>query len=472
MLGLSNSAFPLALLYFGEMAAFSVSMLLVTNRRIESGVVIWIASNVIGAWSTIAGYPDMTPFSPYAEPFPVALSIVNLGLKRIALLPRRRRRESALRAWATYLAMFVGIVSAYTFEQAYRSAITCFAGAMLSLWTIPAIRANRSWQGYWGKPMVIASLYASGFFLVMRLMVTTPGILNDSVLRNASIAQGPMIAIIGMILSSVVLQAGFLGLLVAKQGRARLLDSRRLARASERTLSARNHAREIRILADQRLNLLNLLTHEVRQPIHNAQAALQGVIIELERGEYAPARVHLAARRTQAVLDEITLSLSNAITGTRLIEDDRIGQLRPVSMSDLAAMARLDCPAHNQKRINLQVPSADLYIEADPVLIRLALRNLLDNALKYSPETTPINFEVSEDVDRFGAVFRVTNQVKSLDCLHGDIFERAQRGASTYVEGQGLGLFIVSRVASLHHGATGMKMTGPNEVMFELFLPA
>lgn len=468
----TDNAFPLALLYCGELAAFSVSMLLVTNRRTERNVAIWIASNFAGAFATIAGYPDMTPFSRIAEPLPVALSILNLGLKRVALLPRRRHSDPFLNAWATYIVVIAGIASAYTLEQAYRSTITCLMGAMLSFWTIPAIKSNRSWQGYWGKPMVLLSLYASGFFLLVRLIVTTPGLLNHDGLRHAAVVQGPIIAIIGMILSSVVLQAGFLGLLVAKQARGRLIDARRLARASERTLAARNHAHKIRLLADQRLNLLNLLTHEVRQPINNAQAALQGVLIELERGEYAPHRVHLAARRTQAVLDDITLSLSNAITGTRLIEDDRIGQLKQIGMSDLAAMARLDCPVHSQRRINLQLPASDMHIAVDPVLMRLALRNLLDNALKYSPSTTIVTFEVLEEEDRFGVAFRVTNNVKDAKNLEGDIFERAQRGGSTYAEGQGLGLFIVNRVATLHHGTINMKLTGPDEVMFELFLPA
>lgn len=472
MSAFANNAFPLALLYCGELAAFSLSMALVTNRRTERSVAIWITSNVVGALATIAGYPDMTPFSPIAEPLPVALSILNLGLKRVALLPRRRHSDPAVHAWATYVVIAAGISAAYLLEPTYRSAITCLMGAMLSFWTIPAIKSNRSWQGYWGKPMVLVSLYATSFFLLVRLVVTTPGLLTHDGLRQASVVQGPIIAIIGMIMSSVVLQAGFLGLLVAKQARARLLDARRLARSSERTLAARNHAQEIRLLADQRLNLLNLLTHEVRQPINNAQAALQGVMIELERGEYAPRRVHLAARRTQAVLDDITLSLSNAITGTRLIEDDRIGQLKQIGMSDLAEMARLDCPVHSQKRIDLQLPVFDMHIAVDPVLMRLALRNMLDNALKYSPIASKVKFEVLEDCDRFGSLFRITNTVRDLKDLDGDIFERAQRGGSKYVEGQGLGLFIANRVATLHHGTISMQLTGPDLVMFELFLPA
>ena len=227
----------------------------------------------------------------------------------------------------------------------------------------------------------------------------------------------------------------------------------------------------IQRIAEQRLNLLNLLTHEVRQPLNNAQAGLQGVLIELERGDYVAARLVSAAKRTQAVLDAITLSLSNAITGTRLIEDDRIGQLRQTGMAAAAAMARLDCPPYSLRRLHLSVPAAEMFIDVEPVLLRLALRNLLDNALKYSPPGTSVTFEVLEDATELGVLFRVTNDIRDGQLLDDEIFERSQRGSTAYVEGQGLGLFVVRRVAQLHHGWVRMRPLGRSLVAFEMFLP-
>lgn len=464
-------SFPLALIYFGQLAGFSLSILVVSNWRPERSSMIWIGANVCGAIGMAIGYPLSTPYSSAALPIAVALTVVNLAMKRLALLPRKKNGKLVGDQRTTFVFIAFGVVASFITPVPYRSMLACLLSAGLSFWTIPAVLRNRRWQGYWGRSaMFAASITATAFFLV-RFIITLSRSLSETTLPRIDSANGQATIIVGMIASSAILQAGFLGMLTAQQSRARQLSARRLARASERMLSARNHAKQIQHLADQRLNLLGLLTHEVRQPLHNAQAGLQSFLTELERGDYSAERLSSAVRRTQGVLDGITLSLSNAITGTRLIEEDNISQLRHTGMAEAAVMAQLDCPPYLQQRVQLAVPSPEMFIDVEPVLLRLALRNLLDNALKYSPSGTLVTFEVIEEETELGVLFRVTNDVRNDQLLEGDIFERARRGAGAYVEGQGLGLYIVKRVALLHGGWVKMRRSGGSQVAFELFLP-
>ena len=464
-------SFPLALIYFGQLAAFSLSILVVSNWRPERSSIIWICANIFGALGLAIGYPDAHPYSVGALPSAVALTTVNLAMKRLALLPRRKSSGLFDDHRSTFLYTTIGVIAAYGVPVAYRPMLACALSAGLSFWTIPAVLKNRRWKGYWGRYiMFIAAILATTFFMI-RLIVASVRAFSGYSIPQTDAGNGHATLIVGMIASSIVLQSGFLGMLTAQQARARELSTRRLARASERTSGARRYALQIQKLADQRLNLLNLLTHEVRQPLHNAQAGLQSFLIELERGEYSAETISTATKRTQGVLDSITLSLSNAIIGTRLIEEDCIGQLRHTAMAEAAAMALLDCPPSCQPRIIMTVPSPDMFIDVEPVLLRLALRNLLDNALKYSPSGTPVTFEVIEESTELGVLFRVTNNINNAQLLDGDIFERTRRGSSTYVEGQGLGLYIVKRVAHMHGGWITMRRLGGTQVAFELFLP-
>lgn len=464
-------SFPLALIYYGQLAGFSLSILVVSNWRPERSSMIWIGANIFGALGLAIGYPDAHPYSTNALPIAVALTTTNLAMKRLALLPRRKKTGYWDDHRATFLFTTIGVIAAYVVPVVYRPMLACALSAVLSCWTIPALLKNRRWKGYSGRyVMFIAGMLATTFFMV-RCVVAAGRVFSGATVSQIESGNGHSFLIVSMIASSIVLQSGFLGMLTAKQARARELSTRRLGRASERMLSARNHAKQLQHLADQRLNLLGLLTHEVRQPLHNAQAGLQSFLTELERGDYSAERLTSAVRRTQGVLDGITLSLSNAITGTRLIEEDSISQLRHTGMAEAAVMAQLDCPPYLQQRIKLAVPSSEMFIDVEPVLLRLALRNLLDNALKYSPPGTLVTFEVVEEATELGVLFRVTNEVQNGQLLEGDIFERARRGAGNYVEGQGLGLYIVKRVAHLHGGWVKMRRSGGSQVVFELFLP-
>jgi signal transduction histidine kinase len=111
-------------------------------------------------------------------------------------------------------------------------------------------------------------------------------------------------------------------------------------------------------------------------------------------------------------------------------------------------------------------------ITFDRRLVKLAIKQLVDNALKYSPAGTPLTIRVREAE---GAVaVEVTDQGQGIPTQEQTrIFERFYRSASVQrqVPGSGLGLNIAHSIARAHHGDLSVT-SRPGETTFRLILPA
>jgi signal transduction histidine kinase len=176
------------------------------------------------------------------------------------------------------------------------------------------------------------------------------------------------------------------------------------------------------------------------------------------------------------------------------IADEEAEHLRDL-VDDAVEMARLDSAhidAHlepcNARDIVCEVvvalqseiterPFEILYHDQLPVvaidrrLVKLAIKQLLDNALKYSPPDRPITIRVEAngmlmiEVTDHGDGIPVQEQSR--------IFERFYRSPSirSQIPGSGLGLSIAHRIALAHNGDLTVT-SRPGETTFRLVLPA
>jgi two-component system OmpR family sensor kinase len=113
-----------------------------------------------------------------------------------------------------------------------------------------------------------------------------------------------------------------------------------------------------------------------------------------------------------------------------------------------------------------------VHLHAHAGELRMAVRNLIGNALRYTPEGGCVDIDVFEDATN--AVIRITDTGPGIpeDALDR-VFDRFVRLKSETVEGTGLGLSIVKSVVAKHGGSISLenRRDGPSGLIATLLLP-
>lgn len=121
---------------------------------------------------------------------------------------------------------------------------------------------------------------------------------------------------------------------------------------------------------------------------------------------------------------------------------------------DLAGLASEICAAHGaavlEKDIALELEApAPCPLRGNADMLRVLLRNLVDNAVRYTPRGGRIRIGVAARGGR--PVLEVSDSGPGIPAAeHANVLRRFHRLAGQEVEGSGLGLSIVARIAELH----------------------
>jgi two-component system sensor histidine kinase SenX3 len=111
-----------------------------------------------------------------------------------------------------------------------------------------------------------------------------------------------------------------------------------------------------------------------------------------------------------------------------------------------------------------------LTVDADRELLGLALRQLLDNALTYSPSTSTIDIHARANGTVDIAVHNSGSTIPEHE--QARIFERFYRGSQArHVPGSGMGLAIVQQIAAAHGGTLTVSTSSDMGTTFTLSLP-
>ena len=217
----------------------------------------------------------------------------------------------------------------------------------------------------------------------------------------------------------------------------------------------------------QQRDFVAMVSHEFRTPLTIIDTSAQRIAgtaqASLEATRVRCGNIRVATRRMTQLMDEF-LSLDRL--------DGDLRDLKPESCDPRELVERI-AAEFLQARLGVHFSDLPSRISCDISLLRIALDNLLANALRYSPAGAPVSLSARGLAD--GAVeFIVANEGAS---IHDDelpmLFQRYFRGrASKTQSGAGLGLYLVDHIARLHGGTVRVESTPENRTLFILLLPA
>lgn len=254
---------------------------------------------------------------------------------------------------------------------------------------------------------------------------------------------------------------------VTVQRRAEAERAAALLREQGLRAGAEEQARSLRELLEQREEFLRVLAHEVRQPLNNASAALQSALSGLPAEDGAAERV----TRAQAVIRQIVDSLDNTLAATALLASAQGLDPRDADVGALIELSLGDLDSAKRSRVRVESHSAARTASMDIGLMRLALRNVLGNALAYSPAGSEVVLRVVDSDEPLALVFEIADRGPGIPAeLMPRLFERGARG-SHGVPGHGIGLHVVRRVMELHGGSVDVQPNTPQGAVFRLWLP-
>lgn len=111
-----------------------------------------------------------------------------------------------------------------------------------------------------------------------------------------------------------------------------------------------------------------------------------------------------------------------------------------------------------------------LTVQGDAVLLRLMLRNLLENAARYSPAATTIEVKLTEHDG--GTEVSVIDQGPGIDEAHRHSITEPFRRLDQRYGGSGLGLSIVQRIVLLHRGTLRLDNAPEGGLIASCWLPS
>ena len=264
------------------------------------------------------------------------------------------------------------------------------------------------------------------------------------------------IGVAGAKLSRQALEAlgGLVAIAIERAGAVEKLGKTEAARQSENLRAA----------------LLDSVTHELRTPLTGIKAAITSLLSD-DQLEEAQRRELLTVINEEA--DRLNRLVGEA---TEMAQFDAQGvelHKEPVSLDTvIEAAVQQSKPVLGQHPLDVRVPVDIPTVRMDPARIAEVLKQLLENAAKYSPPESPIAISAEAKDDRL--TISVSDRGPGIDDFEQTlIFDKFYRGRDQRyrVQGTGMGLAIAHAIVEAHEGTISVTSQLGHGSVFSIVLP-
>jgi two-component system, OmpR family, sensor kinase len=213
-------------------------------------------------------------------------------------------------------------------------------------------------------------------------------------------------------------------------------------------------------------------SHELRTPLTVLQGELESIA---RNSSNLPAEIRDTIGSALEETHRLTKIVENLLAISRLEAGDARKQRERLDFAELARntadQMRL---LAEEKHIHLDCNGAEaVEVDADPARLKQVVVNLLDNAIKYTPESGKVSISVMKQDGRAVCEIADTGIGISPDDLPHifDRFYRADKARSRQMGGTGLGLSIVRSICLAHEGQVKVESIEGRGSVFHIQLP-
>jgi signal transduction histidine kinase len=248
--------------------------------------------------------------------------------------------------------------------------------------------------------------------------------------------------------------------------------ARRCAHAVD---NARLH-QEAQVALRSRDHFVAVASHELRTPIARVKGYAEMLLAAHADGDLSDDRLARGLQRIEHASDRLTLLVRDLLDVSRMTSGTLPLRPRDLELVDLLRelVGRCQEQLAPEGRALLDIIGTPPHVAADPERLEQVFQNLLDNAVKYSPEGAELRVRVQPKAR--GVLIEVQDRGMGLpDGAADRIFEpfgRASNAQERQIQGMGLGLYICRNIVEQHRGRIWARSDGEGQgTLVSVWLP-
>lgn len=210
--------------------------------------------------------------------------------------------------------------------------------------------------------------------------------------------------------------------------------------------------------------------HELKTPLAALKAHAQVAVRTHNSHEREIALQNLIAGvdRSTHIVQQL-LTMSRLVPEATTINDSNEVNLAKIACEVIAILA----PSAIEKQIDIafDCEKSSVFIRGNSTALGILIRNLVDNAIRYTPENGTVTVKILENKNT--VILSVIDNGQGIpNELRERVFERFFRVLGNKSPGSGLGLAIVSQIAALHHASVQLNTPANGKgLQFDILFP-
>lgn len=221
-------------------------------------------------------------------------------------------------------------------------------------------------------------------------------------------------------------------------------------------------------LSRQQNNFMLSVTHELKSPI----AAMKLNLQTMERHKLDEEKKTLLIDRCVKEANRLNDLCNNMLIASQMEGRQYVPAREVLQLDELVQSSAKDYVARYPGRF-IENTIEPCSLNGDKLLLQMALNNLLENAVKYTPADKPVT--ISLQLKNNSAVIHIADNGPGIpDAEKGKIFNKFYRIGNEETrksKGTGLGLYLTSKIIKQHNGKIAVLDNVPSGCIFEIMLP-